>query len=682
MKFFNRDLSWLTFNYRVLEEARDKSLPIYERIKFLAIFSSNLDEFYKVRISNYKNLISLSRKNQKKLKFSPNEILKKIKKIVIEQQKEFGEIFRNDILTELEKNKIILLNNKSDINDFHKKFIIQFFSLEVLPYIQAVLLDKNNILQFLQDKSIYIVVKLFKKLKKNQKKIKKIFYASIKIPSDNIPRFIKLPKKDNNFYIIFLDDIIKLNLNILFPGFNILEFYSIKLSRDADFSLEEEYKGNLLEKIKKAVAKRKVGLPCRFLYDEKMPEFFLKELKLVFRISDTDLIEGGTYHNFSDLFYFPNPLSPKLELENLKQIRHYELDKFSSIFKAIKKNEYLLHFPYHSYEYVIRFFNEGAIDPKVTEIKTTQYRVAKNSAVVSALISAAKNGKKVAVFVEIKARFDEKNNLFFLEKMKKAGIKIIPSLPFIKVHSKMAIINRGRKEKYAFISTGNFNEKTAKLYVDDGFFTKNKKIIFELEKVFEFFENPKLNFKFKHIFVGKFQMREKILKKISNEITNVKNKKDSFIILKMNGLEDEKIIKKLYQASQKGVKIDLLVRGICCLIPNEEFSKNIRIIRIVDRYLEHSRIFIFHNDGKNDTYISSADLMKRNLSKRIEIIVPIYNEKLKNEILQILKIQLSDNTKARILDENLNNCKIKINKNEKKIQSQMKIYNFLQEINI
>ena len=676
--FFNRDLSWLSFNYRVLEEAKDKKNPLYERIKFIAIYFSNLDEFYKIRIPFYKNLINLPAKKKLKLDFDPLEILKKINEQVVDYQREFEHFFNHDILKSLAKNKIILYQNE-ELTSNHLSFISKYFYEEVLPYVQPVLLDKSNIFQFLQDKAIYLAVKLFRKSYKTKEIKNKAYYATVKIPTNYLPRFIYLPSINNKYFIIFLDDIIKKNLHILFPGFHIDSSYSIKLSRDADFFIHDEYQGDLIQKIKTGLSKRKTGTPCRFLYDRNMPKDFLKDLKIAFHLYDYDLISGSVYHHFSDFFDFPNPLSPKLSLLPFPPLKHKKLDKNTSILKEINKKEYLLHFPYHSYEYVIRFFNEASIDPKVTEIKTTQYRVATNSAVVSALISASRNGKKVTVFVEVKARFDEKNNLFFLEKMKKAGIKIISSLPSIKVHSKMALVWRGKKKKeaYAFLSTGNFNEKTAKIYADHGFFTKDKNIINELDKVFEYFENTKLKFKFNHIFVGQFNLKSKILFLIDREIKNVKNKKKANIILKINGLEDKCIIEKLYEASIAGVEIQIIIRGICCLVPHQEYSKNIKLIRIVDRYLEHARVFVFHNNGQNDTYISSADLMKRNLEYRVEIVVPIYNKNLKQELLDILKIQLSDNTKASLLDENLINHRIKRSKKTNKIQSQKAIYHHL-----
>ena len=505
-------------------------------------------------------------------------------------------------------------------------------------------------------------------------------YAIVNIPTEQLPRFIELPGIKEKHAIIFLDDVIKLNLETLFPGYIIDAAYSVKLSRDADLDIEDEFTGDLAEKISRSLVKRKTGVPSRFLYDARIPDDFLKLLKVTFNLKRRDLVSGGRYHNFSDLFSFPNPLSPKFEIKSLPALVKKELDQYASILDAIEVKDWILHFPYHAYDPVIRFLNEAAIDPKVKEIKTTQYRVASDSAVVNALINARNNGKKVTVFVEVKARFDEYANLKFAKIMKRAGIKIIYSIPGLKVHAKVALVVRKpakeRKEAYAFLSTGNFNEKTARIYADHGFFTSDKRITSELKEIFSYLENQNRDLDPKHLLVAQFNLKNELTRKINREIRNAKEGKPAWMILKMNGIDSQKMIDKLYEASQEGVKIDLIIRGICCVIPGEPYSENITVTRIVDRFLEHARVFVFGNGGDPEIYMASADWMNRNLERRIELCFPIYDEPIKKEVMDILHIQLRDNTKARHLDKEHNN--IPVQSNEKsKIRAQSETYNLL-----
>ncbi len=679
-KFYNRDTSWLSFNFRVLMEAANNQLPLYERIKFLAIYSSNLEEFYKVRVAYYRSLIGVENHS---LDYDPKEILNSINQEVIIQRKEFNRIFEHEILPGLKENNIIFYQNE-ELNLEQQDFIESYFYQQVLPAIQPALLAEGNVLSFLQDNAIYLAVKLFskKKKKKVKKKYGKPQYAIIKLPLSYLPRFTELPKDEsNNHYIIMLDDIIKQNLDKLFPGFLIDSSYSIKLSRSADLQIEDEFQGNLVKKIKDSLSQRKTGDPARFVYDDMMPKSFLKILRKVFNLSKDDLVPGSRYSGMSDLFTFPNPIAPALEREKLPNLQLPELSSYSSMFEAIKKREWLLHFPYQTYDYVIRFFTQAAIDPKVQAIKTTQYRVAQNSAIVNALISAAQNGKDVTVFVEYKARFDEEVNLIFAEKMQKAGIKIIHSIPGIKVHAKVAlVIRKSSNEKplrsYAYLSTGNFNEKTAKLYADHGFFTSDEEIISDLNELFFYLEDLKYKPNFKKILVAQFNMIEKLKELIENEIENAKAGKKAYILAKMNGLEANAFIELLYRASLAGVQVDLIVRGVCRLVPNQEYSKNVRLIRIVDKYLEHARVWVFYSNGENLTYFASADWMKRNLYRRIETAIPLLNPQLKQELIDILNIQLADNTKACDIDENLTNIP-KQNENGEEVRAQIDIYKYL-----
>ena len=683
-QFLNRDLSWLSFNKRVLEVATNPEFPLYERIKFLAIYSSNLDEFYRVRVGTYKRFTELPPEDKKSLRENPDRILKNINSEVDRQQVLFGDVFRNTIIPELKENNIILVQDEP-LCDEHHQFVKDFFLENILPHAQPMLLLKQQIKPFLQNNSIYLAVKLFKRRGKKDdhstEKKQRARYAIIKVPCHHFPRFIELPEVDGKHYIMFLDDIVKLRMKVLFPGYKIDSSFSFKLSRDADLLIEDEYSGDLIDMIERSLKKRETGSPSRFLYDESIPKEFLRFLKDSFDLLPNDMVKGGKYHNFQDFFGFPNPKYPELELEPYHPLSIEELKGGTkSIFKTIRKKDRILHFPYQSYKYVIRFLNEAALDPKVEEIKATQYRVADNSAVVNALINAAHNGKKVTVFVEVKARFDEEANLRSAREMLKAGIKIIYSIPGLKVHAKIAlVIRKDDKRDYAFLSTGNFNEKTAKIYADHGFLTSDKVMIQELKQLFDYLENKTPGYEFNKLLIGQFNLKSELIRLIDQEIENAKNGKEAYILLKMNGLQEREMIRKLYQASEQGVKIDLLLRGICCLKPDQKYSRNIRIIRIVDQFLEHARAFYFHNNSEELLYLSSADWMNRNLQRRIECAFPIHDLDIKKEIIHILKLQLADNVSARYLNGKLDNVPIKRLDGEPLIRSQIAIAEFLKE---
>lgn len=678
-RYFDRELSWLSFNRLVLEQTKDKSLPLFERIKFCAIYDSNLDEFYRIRVAYYQSLTDIPKKSRKVLDYSPKSVLSDIKKEVTEQLKDFENTFYNQIIPELEESGIILWQNQK-LTQEHTDYLKDYFSKEVLPEIQPVLLSSSGaVLSFLKDNVIYLALKIHKKSRPPEYKSN---YAVIQIPSDTLGRFVSLPRLHNKFLYMFTEDVIRKHLYMIFPGYNIEATYSIKLSRNADLMIEDEFSGNLLNKLKKSLKQRKTGFPARFTYDGRMPEDVKKVLQLAFNLSEKDFFPVGKYLNFSDLTQLKNPFSPNLELPPLKQLNHPVIDKYDSIINAAEENDLLVHFPYHTYNYVLRFFHEAATNPEIQEIKTTQYRVATNSAIVNALIAAAGNGKEVTVFVEVKARFDEENNIAFADKMREAGINVIASIPGLKVHAKAALAiknssKKGKRKSYAFLGTGNFNEKTAGQYADEGFFTSDKNITKDLEKLFLYLENPIDTFNFKHILVPGFNMISVLREKINREIILAQEGKEAHLIFKLNGLGDKEIIELLYDAGSKGVKIDLIVRGICKLRPNLPFSKNITITRIVDRFLEHSRIYAFHNSGENEVWLSSSDFLTRNLRRRIEVAFPLYEKNLIQEIFDILKLQLKDNTKAKILDENIRNNDKKINSGVKKYRSQVDIYNYL-----
>jgi len=680
-KFINRDISWLSFNGRVLDEAKDHRLPLYERLKFLAIYSSNLDEFYKVRVASYRRSVRGPEKESEAPGKSIIGLLKQILTIVNNQQNEFGSIFWEELVPALRENKILLLQNER-LSDSHKDFIADYFYQEVIPYLHPVLLLKGKVRPFLQDEAIYLAIKLLKKPGPGEevKKKRKPRYAIVNIPSDRLPRFVNLPQINDQYTVAFLDDIIRMNLDALFPGYEMESSYSIKISRDADLGIEDEFTGDLAVKISDSLVKRKTGVPSRFLYDNNIPAAFLEFLREALKLSRKDLVPGGKYHNFSDLFSFPNPLSPRLEVKSLPALFNKDLESYPSMFEAIAAKDRMLHFPYHSYEPVIKFLNEAAVDPKVKEIKTTQYRVASDSAIVNALVNARNNGKKVTVFVELKARFDEYSNLQFARIMKKAGIRIIYSIPGLKVHAKVALVlkkgDKKKQEAYAFLSTGNFNEKTARIYADHGLFTRDERITKELKDLFVFLERQEVKPKLKHLLVAQLNIKKEFSRMIDREISNAAAGKEAGMILKMNGLDHKKMINKLYEASKKGVKTDILVRGICCLVPGKKFSKNITVTRIVDRFLEHARVFVFHNNGEPEIYMASADWMNRNLNRRIELGFPIYDDEIKKEVLEILRLQIEDNTSARILDSEHSNLQ-KPNAGARKIRAQIETYRYL-----
>jgi len=677
----NRDLSWLTFNYRVLEEAKNKSLPVYERIKFLAIYSNNLEEFYRVRVSYYRSLIrELPKDHPKIAKVKPEDIVLEINKIVSRHQKEFDDIFYKQIIPDLEQNGILLVDDIDSLNKDQQDYLEDYFHNKILPNIQPVILQNKRVKPFLKTGHIYLAIRM------TTSKGSRNNYGLIKLPVEyyGLDRFVNLPEKDSNHYILFLEDIVMQYINIVFPGYKIHEWFSVKMTRDADLEMDEQEVEELIETVSNLSTTRQLGLPNRFQYDRNMPKTMINYLCRSFDLHIEDLVGAGRRHNFREFFSFPNPLAPKLENPQHLPLKVAELDSQPSILQAVEEKEYMLHFPYQSYKYFINYLNEAALDDDVVEIKTTQYRVAANSAVVEALTNAALHGKKVTVFVELKARFDEELNLRYAKEMKKAGVNIIYSIPNLKVHAKVALIIKkpdaeGKKKKSCFLGTGNFNENTARLYCDHGFFTSDERITSEIFSMFSYLEDQteNCNCQFKHILVPNFNMVETYKALIDQEIKQAKKGKYAYILLKANGLEDPAMIDKLYEASLAGVKIDCLIRGVCCLKTEQKYSKNIRVIRIIDTFLEHARVFYFHAKGEGRLYMGSADWMKRNLYKRIECVFPIYNDELKKEILDIYDIQLQDNSKSSLIGADMENQRIKTQGTP--IRCQSVIYSYLKE---
>ncbi len=680
--FFDRELSWLSFNYRVLQEAKDTSVPLYERIKFLAIWSSNLDEFFRVRVASLRSLLNLKRK-KKKSELNPEKLLKEITTEVTKQQEEFGKIFHENVLTELENNNVFLID-ETNMNDEQISYVSEYFDANIVHQIQPLLLVKKKIVPFLRNQGLYLAVKLAPPKNGDESKRIKHTYSLVEIPDKRISRFITIPSKDNKHYIMFLDDVIRVNLHKIFQEFTIVESRSVKLTRDAELYLEDEFSGDLLQKIKKSLSRRNTGVPSRFLYDEKMSKDFRKYLRDALNLEKEDMIRGAKYHNFNDFFSFPNPLGGKLKYDPMPPLVSSEFKKDKDTFELITKKDRALFFPYQTYNHVVELFEQAANDPHVKSIKVTQYRVASDSAIIRSLIKAQKSGKEVMVFVELKARFDEERNILWASEMERAGIKVFYSFPNLKVHAKIALISREENKKlknYCYLATGNFNEKTAKIYSDFGLFTADEKITDEVEKVFSYLSRERISHDFQHLFVAQFNIRRQFSILINNEIKNAQKGKEAKIVLKLNSLEDTKMIEKLYKASNAGVKIDLIIRGICRLIPGVKgLSENINCISIIDRFLEHARFYIFHNGGDEIIYAGSADWMKRNLSHRIEVAFPIYDKDVQKRIKDIVDLQLQDNVKARIIDKE-NRNEYKRNGASNKIRSQYASYDYLKSIN-
>ncbi|MEM7105764.1 MAG: polyphosphate kinase 1 [Bacteroidota bacterium] len=654
--YTNRDLSWLTFNYRVLQEAKDPSVPLFERIKFMAIFSSNLDEFFRVRVAHHRNLVRVGKKTRKELGYDPSEILKKLHNTVNEHQEEYSNILLNQIIPELKKHQIFI-RGAEDLNPEQKAYVESFFQENMLPYVQPVLLSKHKIRIFLNNAALYLACHL---RLKNENKRKMSRYAILQVPSNHLPRFIILPgASPQKHELILLDDVVRFCMPELFPGFEIENTYSIKLTRDAELYIDDEFSGDLISKIKSSLKKRNVGPATRFVYDRTIPRKFLKFLMEDFSLGKFDILPEGRYHNNFDFFHFPHFGMHHLRNTPLPPLKKKAFETGESIFDVIKKKDYLIHVPFQTYEYTIRLFEEAAKDPDVTHIKIVQYRVANKSRIMRALMDAVKVGKQVTAFVEVKARFDEEANLKWAERLEKAGVRVLYSFPGLKVHSKVALITReenGSMKNYCYLSTGNFHEGTARVYSDFGLFTADRRLTDESARLFNYLETQKRpHNKFKHFLVGQFNLRPSLNKFIDDEIERARAGQEAKIILKLNSLEDSKMIARLYEASQAGVKIKLIVRGICCLVPGVPgISDNIEAFSIVDRFLEHSRIYYFYGGGEEKIYLSSADWMKRNLSYRIETAFPIYDNEIRKEIKDFLRIQFHDNVKARIVDGNQN----------------------------
>ncbi len=676
-RLVNREISWLHFNERVLQEAMDENNPIIERLKFLGIYSNNRDEFFRVRVATIKRIVLIDKKKENKKK-TAQIVLNDILKTVEDQEKKFNSTF-SIILKELKEHNIFFVD-ELQLKKEQGKFVHQYFKTDVAPYLFPIMLKNLDNSDALQDNAIYLAVHLIDSSKKKDED-----YALIRVPSNIISRFKLLPSTDNTNNVIMLDDVMRYCMGDIFApfGFDTFHSYTIKFTRDAELNIDNDISKSFIEQISDSIKKRKKGAPVRFVYDNDIPELFLNRLLRKLNITTSDNLRGGgKYHNFKDFMGFPKIGSKKLVYSKAKPLIHPDLKPGKSILKVIREKDILLHFPYQSFQSIVDLLREASIDTKVRAIKMTFYRAARDSNVINALINAARNGKNVTVFLEIQARFDEKANIYWTRKLREEGVKIIKTLPGYKVHSKLLLIRRkeaGKNIYYANLSTGNFNESTAKVYADDSLLIANQEIANEVNMLFHLFEMPYNPPKFKHLLVAPYELRNSFNKLLNTEIRNAKAGKDAWVILKLNNLVDTKITNKLYQAARAGVKIDIICRGICVLVPKVPgMSDNINVTSIVDKYLEHSRIQIFANDVNPLYYISSADWMIRNFDHRFETACPIYDSSLQKEILDILQLQLNDNVKSRMVNT------VPINKyvereDAYKVRSQFATFTYLEE---
>jgi len=678
-QYFKRDVSWLSFNHRVLLEADDDSIPLYERINFISIYSSNLEEFYKIRIAEHK-AVANGGYSEDMTQDEARELIRQIADEVNSQLEDRIRIYERKIIPALKENHIVFYQSPEEVEPFHRDFMANFFQEEIFPYLLPVPVCKERIRTFIRDNRLYLSTRVVRKDTGERE------YFIMKLPYSKVPRFIELPKVEDNYYLMFMEDIIKANIGQMFPGYEVESSYCCKISRDADFFVDDApTTEKIVEQLKKKVKKRKIGAVCRFVYDRHMPQDYLEYLADAFDIDREELVPGDKHLNLEDLAHLPNPNKNLLPVMKPQPMQLNCLDKKLSVFRYVSKRDLLLHYPYHSFDHFIHFLYEAVHDPSVKEIMITQYRVAPHSEVINTLIAAAQNGKRVTVFVELKARFDEENNLATAELMQKAGIHIIYSIPGLKVHAKVALVLRyhkdGRpKKSFAYISTGNFNEKTATVYADSALITSNQEMVDDLHNLFRLLSKEITEPRFKHLLVPRFNLFPELKRRLGFEMNMAQAGKKAHVILKMNALQDPAMIDELYRASEVGVQIDLIVRGICCLIPNQPYSRNIRITRIVDGFLEHARVWYFYNGGNPLVYMGSPDWMRRNLYRRIEAVTPVLDPKLKQEMIDMLHIQLADNQKAGWVDEHLRNV-MKHDELAPPVRSQYAFYEYLKEKN-
>ncbi|WP_425934672.1 polyphosphate kinase 1 [Aeromonas rivipollensis] len=678
-QYEEKELSWLSFNERVLQEAMDKTVPLIERVRFLGIFSSNQDEFFKVRVSDVKRRILINEVH------GGDDEAKVLLRAIQQKVMALGEAFDNtykELLIALARHNIFLVN-ENQLSESIQQWLRVFFREKVLRHIIPILLNKEvNPVKFLKDEHTYLAIEM----KKNGQVIQ---YALVEVPTDDLPRFFQLPPEGTRRkkQIIILDNVIRFCLDEIFKGFfdyDEIAAYAVKLTRDAEYDLSDQLDLSLVDKMSDGLKQRLTAMPVRFVYEREMPAAMISFLKLKLQISSYDAImPGGRYHNFKDFIGFPNVGRDYLENPKLPALDCRDFDGFVNAFDAITKQDILLYYPYHKFHHFTELVRQAAFDPAVSAIRINIYRVAKKSRIIHSLIDAANNGKKVTVVVELRARFDEAANIDWANILTDAGVKVVFGVPSLKIHSKLCLITRhenGEAVRYAHIGTGNFNEKTAKIYTDFSLLTRHPDITAEVEGVFEYIEYPYKRYKFNHLLVSPINSRRQLYRLIDNELANAKAGQPSGITLKINNLVDRDLINRLYAAGQAGVPIQMIIRGMCALRPGVPgLSDNIQVISIIDRFLEHPRVMVFHNKGNPQLFISSADWMSRNIDGRIEVGTPIYDDRLKQRILDILELQLSDTCKARVIDADQKNEYVKRG-NRRKIRSQVAIYDYLKRI--
>ncbi len=675
-QMLNREIGWLYFNGRVLQEAADKGNPLIERLKFLGIFSNNRDEFFRVRVATLNRLLNVE-KGLYDSEINPKKLLNEIGEIVLSQEKKFQFIFES-IVEEFAEHNIHIINEKQ-LTTKQGEYVRKYFQEQVRVFLFPLMISSIKDISTLVDKSIYLAVKLESTITEAGPD-----YALIEVPTKSVSRFLTLPKEGKSQYVMLLDDVIRFCLSEIFFlfGYDTYNAYTVKVTRDAELDIDIDVSKSFLEVMAESIKQRRLGDPVRFVYDNSMPKDLLKLLRKKLNIRKDDPIRGGgRYHNFKDFTDFPDLRHPELEYPPLPPQRHPEINPNTSIISLVQQKDIMLHFPYQTFRHVIDLLREASIDPQVRSIKMTIYRAAKNSSVINALINAARNGKYVTVYMELQARFDEEANIFWTGRLHEEGVKVIHSIPGFKVHSKLLLIRRKESYEnvfYSMISTGNFNEDTAQIYADDSLLTADPRICQDVTNAFHQMESAYKPFRYKSLILSPFNMRNHFIRLLNQEIKNAKAGKDAWAIIKLNNLVDETIVKKLYKTSQAGVKIKLIIRGICVPIPGiKGLSENIEGISIIDRFLEHSRVIVFCNDNNPLYYITSADWMIRNFDNRIEVACPIYDEAIKKDLWEMLQIQLSDNTKARILGEGKPNAYSRTR--GPKVRSQEAIYQYLKE---
>ncbi|AHF74513.1 polyphosphate kinase [Candidatus Sodalis pierantonius str. SOPE] len=676
--YIEKELSWLSFNERVLQEAADKSNPLIERMRFLGIYSNNLDEFYKVRFAELKRRILIS--EEQGTRGASRHLLNRIQAKVLNAEQEFDNLY-NDLLLEMARNQIFLINERQ-LSPRQQDWLRQYFKQQLRQHITPILIQHDtNLVRFLKDDYTYLVVEIIQG--------QTLRYALLEIPSDKVPRFINLPAESprRRRPMILLDNILRYCLDDIFTGFfdyDMLNTYSMKMTRDAEYDLVTEMESSLLELMSSSLKQRLTAEPVRFVYQRDMPNAMVELLKSKLGISSYDsVIPGGRYHNFKDFIRFPNVGKANLVNRPLPRLRHVWFDKFRNAFDAIRHHDILLYFPYHTFSHVLELLRQASFDPNVLSVKINIYRVAKNSHIIDAMIHAAHNGKKVTVVVELQARFDEEANIHWAKRLTEAGVHVIFSAPGLKIHAKLFLISRREGDdivRYAHIGTGNFNEKTARLYTDYSLLTSDARITNEVRRVFNFIENPYRPVKFDYLMVSPQNSRHMLYQMIDQEIANAQAGEAAEITLKVNNLVDQGLIDRLYAASGVGVNIRILVRGMCSLIPDlPGISNNIQVTSIVDRFLEHDRVYVFENGGDKKVFLSSADWMTRNIDYRIEVGVALLDPRLKQQVLDILALLFSDTVKARYIDADLNNYYLPRG-NRRKVRAQIAIYDYIKQL--